>query len=179
MSFRFRRRIRFGPFALNLSKNGLSSLSIGGPGATVNVPLARSGPARGTVGLPGTGLSYTAPLAQRTRSTTERRRQQQGSAGLPTTEQIIAEVLGALVGPDKLGDGLWRQGLAQRVLEHDDTPRRVREAALLVKSPEAVELHLRRARGPAATNRAALDVINAVQTVLAWTEEQGWSEPAD
>ena len=32
------------------------------------------------------------------------------------------------------------------MLDHDDTPRNVREAALLVKSPEMGELHLRRAR---------------------------------
>ena len=55
MGWRFRKRLRFGPFALNLSKNGLSSHSIGRPGASINVPIARDGQTRTTVGLPGTG----------------------------------------------------------------------------------------------------------------------------
>ena len=60
MGFRFRKRLKlFTGFSLNFSKNGLSSLFIGGPGATMNVPLARSGGTRTTVGIPGTGLSWT------------------------------------------------------------------------------------------------------------------------
>ena len=74
------------------------------------------------------------------------------------------------------GDALWRQGLAQRVIDHEDTPRNVREAALLVKSPEMVELHLRRARTRAATRKASMDIIRAVQTVVEWTNQQGWSK---
>ena len=64
---------------------------------------------------------------------------------------------------------LWRQGLIDRVLNDPDTPRNIREAALLIKSPEMVKLHCRRAKGKAATHRAGLDVLRAVQTVLAWT----------
>ena len=60
MGFRFRKRLKLFPgFSLNFSKNGLSSLSVGVPGATMNVLLARSGGTRTTVCLPGTGLSYT------------------------------------------------------------------------------------------------------------------------
>lgn len=178
MPFRFRRSLRFGPFRLNFTANGLSSLSIGRPGATVNVPIARSGPATATVGIPGTGLSWSESLGARP-SSSQRRQQQRGDAGLPTTEQLIQQVLAGFVGFDRVGDALWRQGLIERVLEHDDTPRRVREAALLVRSVEAVELHMRRARGPAATARAGQEVIAAAQLVLAWTEAQGWSCPAD
>jgi hypothetical protein len=53
----------------------------------------------------------------------------------------------------------------------------VRETAFLIWSPEAAELHMRRARGVAATNRASMEVIKAVQKVLAYTEEMGWSVP--
>ena len=61
MGFRFRRRVKLLPgISLNISKNGFSSLSLGGPGATANIPIARSGGIRGTVGIPGSGLSYTA-----------------------------------------------------------------------------------------------------------------------
>ena len=41
---------------LNVSKRGISSVSVGRPGSTLN--LGRRG-VRATVGLPGTGLSYT------------------------------------------------------------------------------------------------------------------------
>ena len=175
MGFRFRKRLRFGPFALNLSKQGLSSLSIGPRGATVNVPLARDGGTRVTAGIPGTGLYWTEEASSK-RSVRQRRQSQRPSPAIPSTEQTIRDVMGTLTGPEHVGDALWRQGLLQRVLDHDDVPRPVREAAYLIRSPEACELHLRRARGSAATRRASLEVIRAVQTVLAWTEEQGWSE---
>ena len=174
MGFRFRKRLRFGPFALNLSKNGLSSLSIGRPGATVNVPIARDGQTRTTVGLPGTGLSYSHEGSEQ-RSVRERRQQQRPS--MPSTEAIINQVMSTLCGPERVGDALWRQGLVQIVIDHDDVPRPVREAAYLIRSPEAAELHMRRARGAAATNRASMEVVKAVQTVLAYTEEMGWSVP--
>ena len=64
MGWRFRKRTRLFPgLYLNWSKNGLSSISLGGPGATLNVPVNRNGGARGTVGLPGTGLSYSETLS--------------------------------------------------------------------------------------------------------------------
>ncbi len=62
MGFRFRKTIRILPgLRLNISKSGLST-SIGGKGATLNL-----GPrgARGTVGIPGTGLSYSTMLGGR------------------------------------------------------------------------------------------------------------------
>ena len=56
MGFRFQRRIRIGPgLRINLSKSGVST-SVGGRGGWFTF-----GPrgTRTTVGLPGTGLSYT------------------------------------------------------------------------------------------------------------------------
>lgn len=56
MGFRFRKSIKLFPgVRLNLSKTGVST-SIGRPGAMINVRGRR---VRGSVGLPGTGLSYT------------------------------------------------------------------------------------------------------------------------
>jgi hypothetical protein len=60
MGFRYRSSIRLARgLRINLSKSG-ASLSVGGRGATVNV--GKRG-IRGTIGLPGTGISYseTAP----------------------------------------------------------------------------------------------------------------------
>jgi len=59
VAFRFRRR--FGPKGLkiNITKRGISSISIGGRGTTVNVPLGREGGTRYTVGIPGSGMSWS------------------------------------------------------------------------------------------------------------------------
>ena len=55
MGFRFQKRIRlFKGLTLNLSKTG-TSLSVGGPGASINL---KGGKVTGTVGVPGTGMSY-------------------------------------------------------------------------------------------------------------------------
>ena len=179
MGFRFRKRLKLFPgVSLNFSKQGISSLSIGPRGATVNIPLGRSGGSRTTVGLPGTGLSRTEEESI-PRSILERQQAQQPLPTLPSTEETIQEVLAFMVGPNRVGDALWRQGLVQRVLDYDDTPRSIREAAYLIRSPEAVELHMRRARTVAATRKASLEIIPAVQTVVVWTTEQGWSEQRD
>ena len=218
MGFRFRRRLKLFPgFSINFSKNGLSSLSIGIPGANVNVPLGRTGGTRTTVGLPGTGLSWTEEASSKPqqstadvpdneihtgprgghwqwqqsrdggfykdylsanewRSVEQRRQAQRPSPAITSTEAVITELMNTITGPEAVGNALWRQGLAQLVIDHDDAPRNVREAALLVKSPESCELHCRRARGKAATVKAARDVLNAVQTVHAFGRQQGWIE---
>ena len=59
MGFRFRRSFKVFPgVRVNLSKSGLST-SFGGRGASINVS---SRGVRGTVGIPGTGLSYSQKL---------------------------------------------------------------------------------------------------------------------
>jgi hypothetical protein len=61
-SFRFRKIIPLGRFLrINVSKTG-ASLSVGRPGATVNVRKDR---VDGTVGIPGSGLSYKERLSNR------------------------------------------------------------------------------------------------------------------
>ncbi len=60
--FRFRKSIPLGKFfRINLSKTG-PSLSAGRPGATVNV---RKDSVDGTVGVPGSGLSYKERFSNR------------------------------------------------------------------------------------------------------------------
>jgi len=62
MGLRFRQRLKIIPGVhLNISSKGMS-LSLGGPGATVN--LSRKHGTRLTVGIPGTGLSYQTSLSQ-------------------------------------------------------------------------------------------------------------------
>ena len=59
MAFRFRKSFGFGFGRVNLSKRGLSSVSLGGPGNVVS--LGRQG-VRRTVGIPGTGMSWSYKL---------------------------------------------------------------------------------------------------------------------
>ena len=60
--FRFRKTIPLGKFfRINVSKTG-TSLSAGRPGATINVRKDR---VDGTVGVPGSGLSYKERLSNR------------------------------------------------------------------------------------------------------------------
>ena len=60
--FRFRKTIPLGKFfRINVSKTG-ASVSVGRPGATVNVRKDR---VDGTVGIPGSGLSYKERLSNR------------------------------------------------------------------------------------------------------------------
>ena len=177
MGFRYRKRWNLLPgLAINLSKKGLSSLSIGRPGATINVPIAREGPAQGTVGLPGTGLSWRESLSDKPHSKRERQLLQRRENGYTSTEWIITDLMDILCEPKSYGAALWDGGLAQQTLEHPETPRQIREQALLIKSAETIELHLRRARGVAATKRAANEVLAAVAAVMDWTKEQGWWE---
>lgn len=62
MGFRFRKTFKLLPgIRLNLSRRGVTA-SIGKPGATLNVG-GKGGP-RATVGIPGTGMSYTERLAE-------------------------------------------------------------------------------------------------------------------
>jgi ATP-dependent Zn protease len=57
MGLRFRKSIKIAPgVRINLTKKGISSLSVGKRGATVNVGKKGT---RGTVGIPGSGLSYS------------------------------------------------------------------------------------------------------------------------
>ena len=56
MGFRFRKQVGiFKGAKLNITKKGISSLSLGKKGATVN--MGRQGVSQ-TIGIPGTGLSY-------------------------------------------------------------------------------------------------------------------------
>lgn len=57
MGFRFRRSIRVLPgVRLNVGKRGVTSVSVGGRGMTTNINKSGS---RTTVGLPGSGISYS------------------------------------------------------------------------------------------------------------------------
>ncbi len=67
MGFRFRKSIKLFPgFKINLTHKGISSASIGKPGASLNIGKKGT---RTSVGIPGTGLSYSKhqPYSKKTR----------------------------------------------------------------------------------------------------------------
>ena len=65
MAFRFSRRIKIAPgIRINVSKSGVST-TLGGRGANVNV--GKRG-VRGTVTIPGTGISYSEKISGRTKN---------------------------------------------------------------------------------------------------------------
>lgn len=59
MGFRLRRSARLGPLRFHFSANGLSSISVGSRGASLNLPVNRRGGVRTSIGIPGTGLSWS------------------------------------------------------------------------------------------------------------------------
>jgi hypothetical protein len=62
MTLRFRKRIKLLPGVyINLGKTGVSA-SVGRPGATINIKPGRK--PRATVGIPGTGISYSENIDQ-------------------------------------------------------------------------------------------------------------------
>jgi hypothetical protein len=70
MGFRFRKRIKLFPgVSVNLSRSGVST-SVGRPGATINLGAKRG--ARVTVGIPGTGISYSESAGAAPRSSPDR-----------------------------------------------------------------------------------------------------------
>jgi hypothetical protein len=90
MSLRFRKTIKLLPgVRLNLSRGGIST-SIGRRGATLNIGGKR-GP-RATVGLPGTGLSYTERLGEADRDVS-RGEVPKGTRGLRLLGWLLAVVV--------------------------------------------------------------------------------------
>ena len=163
MGFRFRRSARLGPLRFNFAKGGLSSISVGGRGASFNIPVSRSGGARTTVGLPGTGLSWSVVhTADRSAALPAG-----PAAGLPNSrrlrpgqldalKQSLLEVLHReLFAPGSTGEQLWEHSLVSQL--HADGSLSARTAGLLalIETQEAMEGYLLRAQGQDDAKRRA------------------------
>lgn len=89
VGWRFRRSLRILPgVRLNISKRGISSLSVGRRGLTLNV--GRKG-TKETIGLPGSGISYTTPVSPYPRSADGH------GAGRTTAGWVLMLVVAALL----------------------------------------------------------------------------------
>lgn len=92
--FRFRRSFRIAPgIRLNLSKTGIST-SLGRKGLTVNL---RGDKVKTTVGLPGTGLSYSTTASTKGDGAASPDASASGGGGLGLLLAILAVLLAVWV----------------------------------------------------------------------------------
>ena len=100
MGFRFRKSIGPKWLKLNITKNGISSVSVGRTGAKLNIPVNRQGGVRGTVGIPGNGLSWSEQAPAR-RSTARTSRQTYKEAPEPITPLSPLELEAQRIGAER------------------------------------------------------------------------------
>ena len=182
MAFRFRRSTRLGPLRFNFAKGGLSSISVGGRGASFNIPVTRSGGPRSTVGLPGTGLSWSVEHAH-DRPTVNTAGP---AAGLPNSrrlrpgqldalkQQLLAVLRQELFAPGSTGEQLWEHGLVSRLLAAGSSAARTAGLLALIETPEAMEAYVLRAQGQDDAKRRAHRCIEAVQEASRLATTRGW-----
>jgi hypothetical protein len=182
MGFRFRRSTRLGPLRFNFSKGGLSSISVGGRGASFNIPVARSGGPLSTVGLPGTGLSWSVEQAPdrpalipagRAEGLPNSRRLRPGQ--LDALKQQILQVLRQeLFAPGSAGALLWENASVSRLLADGSLSLKTAGLLALIETPEALEGYLLRSQGQADAKRRAQRCIEAVQEASRLATASGW-----
>ena len=182
MGFRFRRSARLGPLRFHFSKGGLSSISLGGRGASFNVPVNRSGGPRTTVGLPGTGLSWSvehtpdqpaAILAGPAEGLPNSRRLRPGQ--LDALKQALLGMLHQeLFAAGSPGEQLWDHGLVSRLLADGSLGAHTTGLLALIETPEAMEGYLLRAQSQDDAKRRAQRCIDAVREASRLAAGRGW-----
>jgi len=191
MPFRFRRSARFGPLRFNFGKSGLSSVSLGGPGASFNIPITRSGAPRTTVGLPGTGLSWSVEQSPEANQPNPARLPAGPAEGLPNSRRFRPGQLDAfkqgclgvlqeqLFAPGSQGQLLWELGLITRLLAETSIGTRVQGLLAVIETPEAMEGYLLRAQSQDDAKRRARRCMEAAQEAARLVNARGWLKAAD
>ena len=188
MGFRFRRSARLGPLRFHFSSRGLSSLSLGGPGASLNIPIQRSGSVRSTLGLPGTGLSWSTEHQphQPNRGDAGSLQAAGAAAGLPNSRRLRPGQLDALkssllqmlrdqlFADGTIGAQLWTSGSVTRLLSSGTLGARSAGLLAVIETPEAMEGYLLRAQGQDDAKRRAQRCITAVQEASRLAAARGW-----
>jgi hypothetical protein len=176
MGFRFRRSARLGPLRFNFAKGGLSSISVGGRGASFNIPVARS-----TVGVPGTGLSWSLEHtpdqpavipAGRAEGLPNSRRLRPGQLDA-LKQELLAVLRQQLFAPESVGALLWENASVSRLLADSSLGPRTAGLLALIETPEAMEGYLLRAQGQDDAKRRAQRCIEAVEAAVRLAAEQG------
>ena len=193
MAFRFRRSARLGPLRLNFTGQGLSSISLGGPGASLNLPVNRRGGPRTTLGLPGTGLSWTLEAGHQSAgppgadSPAARPLPAGDAEGLPNSRRLRTSQLEAfrqsclrllqqrLFAPGAPGQHLWQHQLVSRLLSEPDLGARTANQLAAIATPGALEDYLGRgARSQDEIKRRCQRCVDAVSMALALVAHRGW-----
>ena len=172
MGFRFRRSARLGPLRFNFSKGGLSSISVGGRGASFNIPVSRSGSPRSTVGLPRTGLSWSVEHTPSQGLPNSRRlRPGQLDAFRRSVHAVLMEQLFA---PGSSAAQLWELGLVSRLLADGSVGSRQAGLLALIETPEALEGYLQRSQSQDDAKRRGQRCIEATQLALQLVAARRW-----
>ena len=191
MGFRFRRSARLGPLRFNFGKSGLSSISLGGPGASFNIPISRSGAPRTTVGLPGTGLSWSAEHSPEANQPAPARLPAGPAEGLPNSRrfrsgQLVAFKQGCLgvlqeklFAPGSQGQLLWELNLITRLLADPSIGSRTQGLLAVIETSEAMEGYLMRAQSQDDANCRAHRCVEAAQEAARLLTAKGWLKAAD
>ena len=186
MGFRLRRSARLGPLRFNFSSGGLSSISVGGRGASFNIPVNRSGGPRTTVGLPGTGLSWSVEHTPDRAPENPTAIPAGTAAGLPNSRRLRPGQLDALkqsllgvlrqelFAPGSTGEQLWEHGLVSRLLADSSLGARTTGLLALIETPEAMEGYVLRSQGQDDAKRRAQRCITAVQEASRLAAGRGW-----
>jgi len=191
MPFRFRRSARFGPLRFNFGKSGLSSVSLCGPGASFNIPITRSGAPRTTVGLPGTGLSWSVEHSPEASQPAPARLPSGPAEGLSNSRRFRPGQLDAfkqgclgvlqeqLLAPGSQGQLLLELGLITRLLAETSIGTRVQGLLGVIETPEAMESYLLRAQSQDDAKRRAHRCMEAAQEAARLVNARGWLKAAD
>ena len=191
MTFRFRRSARLGPLRFNFGKSGLSSVSLGGRGASFNIPIARTGGARTTVGLPGTGLSWSVEHSPEANQLAPARLPAGPAEGLPNSRRFrpgqfdsfkqgcLGVLLEKLFAPCSQGQLLWELNLITRLLADSSIASRTQGLLAVIETPEAMEGYLMRAQSQDDVKRRAHRCVEAAQEAARLVNARGWLKAAD
>ncbi len=186
MGFRFRRSARLGPLRFNFAKSGLSSISLGGRGTSFNIPIARSGGARTTVGLPATGLSWSIEHSPEANQTSPARVPAGPAEGLPNSRRFrpgqldsfkqgcLGVLLEKLFAPGSQGQLLWELNLITRLLANPSIGSRTKGLLAVIETPEAMEGYLMRAQRQDDAKRRAHRCVEAAQEAARLVNTRGW-----
>lgn len=182
MGFRFRRSARLGPLRFHFAKSGLSSISIGGRGASFNLPVSRSGGPRTTVGLPGTGLSWSVehtpdraaaiPPAPATGLSNSRRLHPSQLDALKL--QLLDVIRSQVFSSGSAAEQLWELGLVNRLLNDASLGARMTGLLTVIETPEAMEGYLQRAQSQDDAKRRAQRCITAAEHALRLARTRSW-----
>jgi len=144
--------------------------------------VSRSGGPRTTVGLPGTGLSWSVE------QTPDRPAAVSAgpAAGLPNRrrlrpcqldalkESLLGILRQELFAPGSAGKQLWEHGLVSRLLADGSLGARTTGLLAVIETPEALEGYLLRAQGQDDAKRRAQRCITAVQEATRLATGRGW-----